>query len=90
MKRVRWTPHALEALGEREIERAEAERTVSEPATVREAHGGRRLLARGYHDASLGRDMVLCVVTEETEEETVVVTCYRSSKREKFLRRGES
>jgi len=34
--------------------------------------------------------MVLCVVTEETEEETVVVTCYRSSKREKFLRRGES
>jgi len=34
--------------------------------------------------------MVLCVVTEETEEETIIVTCYKSSKLEKFLRRGES
>lgn len=90
MKRVRWTLHALEALDEREIERTDAERTVSEPVTVRTSRGGRRLLARGYHDASLGHEMVLCVVTEETEEETIIVTCYKSSKLEKFLRRGES
>jgi len=90
VKRVRWTPHALEALAEREIERAEAERTVSEPLAVQPARRGRKLYVRGYHDGSLDRDMALCVVIEETEEETVVVTCYKSSKLEKFLRRGES
>jgi len=36
--------------------------------------------ARSYHDTLLDHQMVLCVIPEETEEEIVVVTCYKSSK----------
>ena len=89
MKPLRWTPHALESLAEREIERAEAEQTVREPTTVTPGRGARSVRVRRYRDVALGRDMVLCVVVEERESETVVVTCYKTSKAAKYLQRGE-
>lgn len=89
MKPLRWTPHALESLTEREIARAEVEQTVREPTTVTPGRGGRSVHARSYHDVGLGRDMVLCVVVEDTASETVVVTCYKTSKVTKYLQRGE-
>lgn len=90
MKSLRWTRHVLEALAEREIERAEAERTVREPTVVHAARGSRKLHVRRYHDALLGGDMLLCVVTEETRDEIIAVTAYKTSKIDKFLKRGES
>ena len=46
MKPLRWTPHALESLAEREIERAEAEQTVREPTTVTPGRGARSVRVR--------------------------------------------
>lgn len=41
---------------------------------------------RRYRDRVLDQDMLLCVVTEETMEETVVVTVFKTSQLEKYLR----
>jgi hypothetical protein len=86
MKTVRWTPHALENLAAREIEAGEAQETLERPDLTRPAHLSRTIRVRRYRDRVLDQDMLLCVVTEETMEETVVVTVFKTSQLEKYLR----
>jgi hypothetical protein len=88
MTPLRWTAHAEASLRDREIERGEAERTLQTPDRRIAARGARELLARGYDDAVLGQRMALCVVIEQRDEETVVVTVYKSSKLDKYLQGG--
>ena len=85
----RWTPHALRNLAEREIARAEAEKTIDAPDVVRDGHGGRLLFLRRYGDPVLCQEMLLCVVGEQRSADLVIVTVYKTSKIEKYLRGGE-
>jgi hypothetical protein len=89
MKSLRWTPHALEALAARDIERAEVEQTVADPERSVMDPPQRAVLMRRYVDARLGRQMLLRVVVEETPEERVVVTVYKTSQIAKYLGRAE-
>lgn len=41
---------------------------------------------RRYFDRRLGREMLLRVIIEETEAELVVVTTYKTSQVDKYLR----
>ena len=41
---------------------------------------------RRYRDRVLDQDMLLCLVIEETMEETVVVTVFKTSQLDKYLR----
>ncbi len=90
MKPVRFTPHAMQNLQEREISLAEVERTVAEPDAIASGHEGRDIYMRRYFDATLNQEMLLRVVAEETESEIVVVTAYKVSRIERYLRRTES
>lgn len=44
---------------------------------------------RCYFDTSLGHEMLLRVVVEETAVERVVITVYKTSRIAKYLKRGE-
>jgi len=88
MKAIRWTRHALEALAEREIDREEAERALSGPTPTLPVIGNRTLHLHKYHDRVLDQEMLLCVVTEDHGDEIVIVTIYKTSKIEKYLRGG--
>jgi len=88
MKPLRWTAHALASLAEREIDRAEADRTVAVPDRITAGHGGRQLLLRRYQDALLQQPMLLCVVAEDQPAELVIVTLYKTSKLDKYLERS--
>lgn len=88
MKPVRWTAHALASLVDREIDRWEADRTVSAPDQTATSYGGRQVLMRRFHDTACGQEMVPCVVTEDHATETVAVTAYKTSKFAKYLDRG--
>jgi hypothetical protein len=90
MLAVRWTPHALESLEVRAIQREEAEKTLQNPARTVPGEGGRTLFLRRYHDAPLGREMLMCVVTEAQDDEVKVITVYKTSKIEKYLGGGSS
>jgi hypothetical protein len=90
LKKIRWTPHALEAIVEREIDRDLAERAIHEPTATVHGHGYRTVFLRRYHDQLLSQDMLLCVVTEDQGDEVVVVTLYKTSKIEKHLKGGKS
>lgn len=86
MTRVRRTTHAEASLREREIERREVERALDAPDRRIASHGGRTVLVRRYDDPILGQPMALCIFVEEQAGETVVVTVYKSSKLEKYLK----
>ena len=88
MKPVRWTSHAESSLRDREIERAEAERAIAAPDRRIAGRGARTVLVRRYDDRILGQPVALCVVVEDSADETVIITVYKSSKLDKYLEGG--
>jgi Domain of unknown function (DUF4258) len=86
MRAVRWSAHALASLRDREIDREEAERTLTTPQWVAPAQPSRRAFMRAYVDPALGRQMLLRVIVEDTEDEIVIVTVYKTSQIDKYLR----
>jgi hypothetical protein len=85
VKPLRWTSHALQALGDRDIDLAEVEQTIAAPELSVADPPRRAVLMRRYNDGRLGRQMLLRVVIEEAPDERVVVTVYRTSQIAKYL-----
>ena len=86
LKAVRWTAHALLNLREREIDRIEADKTIVNPTYSVPDPPGREIRMRRYFDADLQQEMLLRIVVEEAENETVVVTLYKTSQIDRYLR----
>ena len=87
MKPLRWTSHALAALVDRDIDRAEVEQTTAAPELAVIDAPRRAVLMRRYFDVRLERQMLLRAVVEETPDERVVVTVYKTSQIAKSLNR---
>jgi Domain of unknown function (DUF4258) len=85
MKEIQWSDHALEAVAEREIDRAEVEKAVVEPEAIAECQEGRRVYMRRYDDPILEQKMLLRVVVEETDKSLTVVTVYKVSRIDRYL-----
>ncbi len=85
-KPVRWSPHALDALNDRKINRLEVLRAVAAPEFVVPDPPGRDVYMRRYFDALLGQEVLLRVVVEEAETELVVVTAYKTSQLRQYLK----
>ena len=86
MKSIRLSEHAVTSLTDRGIDRAEVERTLTEPDAVEPGHAGRKVYMRRYHDTVLDQAMLLRVIVEETETEIVVVTVYKTSHMDRYLK----
>lgn len=86
MKAIRWTAHARDNVADRGIDRSEAEQAVTHPEMVRPGQPGRQVFMRRYFDKPLGQEMLLRVIIEETEAELVVVTAYKTSQVDKYLK----
>jgi hypothetical protein len=86
VKRVRWSAHALQNLTDREIEREQADRTLTAPEFVVAGQAGRKVLMQRYVDRILHQGMLLRMIVEETMDEIVVVTLYKTSQIEKYLK----
>ncbi len=86
MKPVRWSPHALENLADREIDRAEADKTLNDPEFEVPTLPPRRVLLRRYFDQILQQEMLLRIVVEETATESVIITLYKTSQINKYLK----
>jgi hypothetical protein len=83
---VRWTPHALANLIDREIDRGEADKTLAAPEHVVPGQPPRMIYMRRYFDVSLQQDMLLRIITEDTMSERIVVTAYKTSQILRYLR----
>ncbi len=86
MKLIRWTSHALKNLADREIDRSEAEKTLDQPEFVVPGPFSRHIFMRRYFDILLQQEMLLRIVIKETMEEKIVVTVYKTSQTEKYLK----
>ena len=85
MKPFRWTRHALEALSDRAIDRADAERALRSPDAIGQAARGRLVYMRCFVDPVLGDKTLLPFIVEDDAEERVVVTAYKTSRFYKYL-----
>jgi hypothetical protein len=85
VKRLRWTYHALQALDDRAIDRADVEQTIATPELSVLEPPRRAVLMRRYLDGRLGLQMLLRVVIEETPDERVVITVYKTSRIAKYF-----
>ncbi len=88
-KSTRWTSHATAKMMKREIAREEALQTLAHPEEILPGLGGRSIYQRRYNDTALGQPMLLRLVVEETAEELVVVTLYRTSKPVRYQKDAE-
>ena len=86
MKPVRWSPHAIDNLADREIDRAAAEKTLANPDFVVPGQLPRLVLMRRYFDQVLQQEMLLRMVVEETSTERIVITVYKTSQIAKYLK----
>jgi hypothetical protein len=86
MKPVRWSVHALENLADREIDRKVAEKTLAEPEFMVPDQFPRFVLMRRYFDQALQQEMLLRLVKEDTDNEIVVITVYKTSQINKYLK----
>ena len=84
---IRWTPHAVNNLSDRDIPQAEIERTIAEPEAIAPGRlPGRSVYMRRYHDPTLDQLMLLLVVIEDTATERVIVTVISTSRPQRYLR----
>jgi len=86
MKPVRWSPHAIDNLADREIERAAAEKTLANPEFMVPGQLPRLVLMRRYFDQVLQQEMLLRMVVEDTSTERIVITVYKTSQIAKYLK----
>ena len=86
MNPIRWAEHAVENLAEREIDRSDVEATLHEPELVVPDAPVREVYMRRYFDRVLQQEMLMRVVVEQTESETVVVTVYKTSQIARYLK----
>ena len=86
LRSIRWTPHAVKNLIDREIDRTEAEKTVASPEYVERGRPPRSVYMRRYVDEVLLQEMLLRIVVEDGPDELVVVTVYKTSRIERYLR----
>ena len=84
MKPIRWTAHARKKAASREVSMAETEGTIAGPDAIVSGRPPRRIHMRRYFDEVLQAEMLLRVVVEETEAETVVITLYKTSNFNKY------
>jgi hypothetical protein len=73
-------------LVDREIDRGIADGAIADPEHEVPDPPGRRIVMRRYKDAVLGQEMLLRVVVEDTPQETVVVTIYKTSQIQRYLK----
>ena len=86
MKPVRWSPHAIDNLADREIDRAAAEKTLANPEFMVPGQLPRLVLMRRYFDQVLQQEMLLRMVVEDTSTERIVITVYKTSQIAKYLK----
>jgi len=86
VKSIRWTFHALQNLVDREIERVEADRTIAQSEFIVPGQPPRLVYMRRYFDSLLQQEMLLRVVIEETIGEIVVISVYKTSQIDRYLR----
>lgn len=86
MKSIRHTEHALTNFKDREIPKEEVEQALTQPEKTDAGHSGRKVYMRRYQDAILNQQMLLRVIVEESETELVVITAYKTSQVERYLK----
>ena len=76
----------MQNLLDREIERTDVDKTLTQPEFTVPGQFPRHVYMRRYFDSLLQQEMLLRVIIEETIAEIVVVSVYKTSQIERYLR----
>ncbi len=83
---IRITLHAISQARDRGISLDLIDKTVRDPEAVSTIDLGRIAMMRRYHDTELQKEMVLRVIVEQTPEELVVLTAFKTSRIGRYLK----
>jgi len=86
VKPLRIPPHTAKNFQDRDISRDEVELALAHPELVVPGYDSRQIYMRRYQDKTLGQEMLLRVIVEETENDRVVVSVYKTSRIERYLK----
>jgi hypothetical protein len=86
MKPIIWTKHARRNLVDREIDEKEVEKTIKEPERIEASPPDREVFMRRYYDKLLQKEMLLRVVVAESPKAVTIITVYKVSRFERYLR----
>ncbi|MBI5634717.1 MAG: DUF4258 domain-containing protein [Nitrospirae bacterium] len=86
MKPIRYTEHALTNFKDREIPKEVVEQALTQPEKIEAGHSERQIYMKRYQDAVLDQEMLLRIIVEESETEMVVITAYKTSQIERYLK----
>ena len=78
--------HARKNLTDREIEEEDVIITVTDPEYSTPTVRNRKILMRFYFDKILQQKMLLRVIIEETADELIIVTFYKTSRSERYIK----
>jgi len=81
-----FTKHALFEAKRRGITRKEILSVVNNYQQKIHYREDKIIFQSKYKDKNIGKDMLLRVITKETEKEIVIITVYKTSKLKKYLR----
>ena len=76
----------MDNLVDREIDREEAEKTLADPEFIMPNQPQRSLFMRRYFDQVLQQEMLIIIVMEDTDTERVVVTLFKTSQFNRYLK----
>jgi hypothetical protein len=86
MKPIIWTKHARQNLDDREIAQEEVEITIRKSDRVEASPPDRQIFMRRYYDKILDKEMLLRVVVTESPNAITIITLYKVSRMERYLR----
>jgi len=76
----------LDNLAEREIDPETADKTLTDPEFVVTGQSPRLVLMRRYFDRLLEQEMLLRIIVEDTTVKRVIITVYKTSQINKYLK----
>ncbi|MBM3327149.1 MAG: DUF4258 domain-containing protein [Calditrichaeota bacterium] len=88
-KEIIWLEHAKQNQIDREIPIEEIQRTLESPTWCESSYSGRTILMRIYQDPTLNQEMLLRIVIEETTDYFLIITVYKTSNINRYIRRNQ-
>jgi hypothetical protein len=86
MKPIRFINHAEERRIKREISQESIIETIIHPDKIEPSWENRSIYMRIFFDRDLEQKMLLRVAIEETQDEIIVISVYKTSKINKYLK----
>ncbi|MDP1676763.1 MAG: DUF4258 domain-containing protein [Bacteroidota bacterium] len=85
-KQIHFTEHSLNSIADRSISHQLVETAINYPDEIVSGYDSRFVYMKKFFDNELNQQMLLRVIVEERSSELVVITVYKTSHIDRYLK----